>query len=454
MHVLVLGSARQGVALARFLAKKKAIITINDHQHTETFSELMPVFSAEHIQTCFGSHPLELLDKCDLLCISGGVPLSLPIIQEAVKRRIPLSNDSQIFFEGCKAKVIGITGSAGKTTTTTMMGEITKKACRQGQKVWIGGNIGTPLIPFIEEIDSSDMVVLELSSFQLELMTISPSIAAITNITPNHLDRHGTMEAYTAAKARILDFQKSNDTAVLNRENAGSWNLRDKVQGTLWSFGLKEFNGDHPGTFLRDNALWLKNGEHEEAICPVSSVHLRGTHNLYNALAACAVANAAGFPIDAIKEGIEEVRGIAHRLEFVRCWHGADWYNDSIATTPERTLAAIHSFDEPLVLLLGGRDKHLPWGDLAAEVHQRADHIVLFGEAADLIYQALDSYEQHQFPYTLEKVGTLQEAIQAAAQLVQEGDVVLLSPGGTSYDAFKDFEERGALFKKIVEELS
>ncbi len=451
--MIVLGGARQGVALARFLSEKKAVVTLNDNQPAEAFSTIIPELSEKHIQTCFGSHPLDLLDGCDLLCISGGVPLSLPIIQEAIKRGIPLSNDSQIFFEGCKAKTIGITGSAGKTTTTTMVGEIAKNACRQGQKAWIGGNIGTPLIPYIEEIDSRDLVVLELSSFQLELMTISPSIAVITNITPNHLDRHGTMEAYTAAKARILDFQKSTDTAILNRENAGSWDLCEKVQGTLWSFGLKEFAGDHPGTFLRDDALWLKNGNHEEAICPVSSVHLRGTHNLYNALAACAVAAAAGFPINTIQQGIEEVRGIAHRLEFVRRWHGADWYNDSIATTPERTLAAIHSFHEPLVLLLGGRDKHLPWGDMAAEVHQRVDHIVLFGEAADLIYHALDSYEQHQFPYTLKKVSTLTEAIQAASQLVQEGDVVLLSPGCTSYDAFKDFEERGALFRKTVEEL-
>ncbi len=451
--MLIIGGARQGVALARFLFEKKAIVTITDHQPAEAFTEIIPEFSEKHIRTCFGGHPLDLLEGCDLVCVSGGVPLNLPIIQEVIKRGIPLSNDSQIFFEGLKAKSIGITGSAGKTTTTTMVGEIAKKACQLDQKAWIGGNIGIPLITYVEEINSKDIVVLELSSFQLELMSLSPSIAAITNITPNHLDRHGTMEAYTAAKAHILDFQGCSDAAILNREDEGSWNLHDKVHGELWSFGLQEFQGDHPGTFLRDDALWFKNGKYKEILCPVSSVHLRGIHNLYNALAACAVACAAGFSAEAVKDGIEEVRGIAHRLEFVRHWHGADWYNDSIATTPERTLAAIHSFHEPLVLLLGGRDKHLPWGGLAAEVHQRADHIVLFGEAADLIYAALDSFEQHQFPYTLEKVSTLPEAIQAAVEVVQPGNVVLLSPGGTSYDAFKDFEERGTLFKKIVEEL-
>jgi UDP-N-acetylmuramoylalanine--D-glutamate ligase len=453
MRVLVLGGARQGVALARFLAEKNALVTLNDNRSAENFSDLVIELGALGIQTFFGSHPLTLLDECDLVCISGGVPLDLPIVQEAQKRGIPLSNDSQILFEGLKAKAIGITGSAGKTTTTTMVGEIAKKSVRDGQKAWIGGNIGVPLIPYLAEIGPRDVVILELSSFQLELMTISPAVATITNITPNHLDRHGTMQAYTAAKAHILDYQHPSDTAILNREDAGAWDLRNKVRGKLITFGLQEPKGDLAGTFLRENSLWIKDGVLEQEICPNHSVRLRGTHNLLNALAACATAHAAGFSKEAMQAGIEEVHGISHRLEFIRQWHGADWYNDSIATTPERTLAAIRSFHEPLVLLLGGRDKHLPWMDLAAEIHQRADHIILFGEAASLIYSALDSYEKHNFPYTLERTGTLPEAIQAAAKIVQEGDVVLLSPGGTSYDAFKDFEERGELFRKLVEEL-
>jgi UDP-N-acetylmuramoylalanine--D-glutamate ligase len=453
MHVLVLGAARQGIALARFLAEKKAVVTLNDSRPVENFTELIHEFAGMNIQTHFGSHPLALLKECDLVCVSGGVPLDLPIIQEALKRGIPLSNDSQIFFEGLKARAIGITGSAGKTTTTTLVGEIAKKACKKDQKAWIGGNIGTPLITYIEDICSDDIVILELSSFQLELMTISPAIAAVTNITSNHLDRHGTMQAYTEAKAHILAYQKFTDAAILNRDDPGSWNLRDIVHGKLISFGLDEMRGNLPGTFLRDNSLRIKDGDIEQEICTTGSIHLRGEHNTINALAACAIAWAAGFSTDSMKAGIEQVRGIPHRLEFVRRWHGSDWYNDSIATAPERTLAAIRSFSEPLVLLLGGRDKKLPWMGLAAEIHKRVDHIILFGEAADLIYAALDSYEHHQFPYTLEKVSTLPEAVQAAARIVNEGDVVLLSPGGTSYDAFKDFEERGALFKKIVEAL-
>ncbi len=452
-HVLILGAARQGVALACFLAKRQAIVTLNDRRPAQDFQEMTEELAKLGIQTFFGSHPLDLLEGCDLLCISGGVPLDLPIVQEAQKRAIPLSNDSQLFFEESRAKSIGITGSAGKTTTTTMVGEIAKKAIQKDQKVWIGGNIGVPLIQYLDEIKEKDIVVVELSSFQLELMRISPTIATITNITPNHLDRHTSMQAYIAAKERILDFQNPSDRAILNRENKEAWKLREKVRGKLLTFGMQETQDDLPGTFIKDEQLWIKDGNIQQAICPVQSVYLRGEHNLMNALAACATAYAAGFSCAAMQNGIEEIHGINHRLEFVRHWHGADWYNDSIATTPERTIAAIRSFHEPLVLLLGGRDKQLPWAELAAEVHKRAKHIILFGEAADRIYAALDSYERHQFPYTLDKVTTLAEAVEIAMRIVQPGEVVLLSPGGTSYDAFKDFEERGEYFKKLVEEL-
>ncbi len=451
--MLILGAARQGTALARFLAENQADVTLNDARPEQQFSNSIQELSGLHINTVFGNHPFTLLDTCDLVCISGGVPLDLPIIKEAQKRGIPLTNDSQIFFEGLQTKSIGITGSAGKTTTTTLVGEIAKQGCIQGQHAWIGGNIGTPLITYLHEIQPNDWVVLELSSFQLELMTISPTIAAVTNITPNHLDRHGTMQAYTEAKAHILAYQKADDYAILNREDQGSWGLNPMVQGNLLTFGLGQPHENLDGTFIRDNILCLKQEQHIKEICPARAVHLRGEHNLLNALAACAIAVAAGISFDAIRSGIEKVHGIPHRLEFVRHWHGADWYNDSIATTPERTLAAIHAFEGRLILLLGGRDKKLPWQGLAAEAHNRADHIFLFGEAADLIENALSNYEHGDYPYSLEKYTTMQDAIHAATQVVQEDDIVLFSPGGTSYDAFKDFEERGELFKQIVESL-
>jgi len=448
--VLIIGAARQGTALARFLSEQGAFVILNDGKSADQLAAINAQIADLNVQTCFGSHPLSLLDNCDLVCVSGGVPLTLPIILEAQKREIPLSNDSQIFFERLKAKSIGITGSAGKTTTTTLVGEIALQACHAEQKAWIGGNIGTPLINDLNAIQPQDIVVLELSSFQLELMSISPSIAAVTNITPNHLDRHGTMHAYTQAKAHILNYQSSTDTAILNREDAGAWNLRESVRGNLISFGIEPSSSSF-GTFLQDECICINDQGTIQQLCETTHIHLPGKHNLMNALAASAIACAAGFSHEAIQTGIDHVKGIPHRLEFVRRWHGADWYNDSIATTPERTMAAIRSFKQPLVLLLGGRDKKLPWMDLAAEMHQRVDHIILFGEAADLIYAALANYEHNQFPYTLEKHTSLPEAMQAAVEIVDQGDVVLLSPGGTSYDAFKDFEERGELFKNIVE---
>jgi len=452
-RVLILGAARQGTAVARFLIGNNAIVTVNDSRSAQQFSDLINELNTLRIKTVFGDHPFTLLENCDLLCISGGVPLDLPIIQEAQKRGIPLTNDSQIFFEELHARSIGITGSAGKTTTTTLVGAIAKQACRQGQQAWIGGNIGTPLISSVQNIQPDDFVVLELSSFQLELMTHSPTIAAVTNITPNHLDRHGSMQAYTAAKAHILEYQQMGDCAILNREDEGSWNLKPMVKGNLITFGLQKPDGDLDGTFISNGFLCAQQNQLIKQICPVDCVRLRGEHNLLNALAACAIAIAAEMPFDAIQGGIEKVQGIPHRLEFVRRWHGADWYNDSIATTPERTLAAIHAFQGRLILLLGGRDKKLPWGDLAAEVHQRADHVFLFGEAADLIETAFSHYENGNPPYSLEKCGSMENAIQAATRVVKDNDIVLLSPGGTSYDAFKDFEERGDQFKQIVESL-
>jgi UDP-N-acetylmuramoylalanine--D-glutamate ligase len=293
-------------------------------------------------------------------------------------------------------------------------------------------------------------------------MNCSPQVAAVLNITPNHLDRHGTMEAYTSAKARILEYQSPSGMAVLGREDPGAWGLAGKVRGRLFSFGITPPPTAGAGqpescTFFRDGSLYLRDGQSEIELMPRSSIRLRGEHNLQNVLAACAISAAVGLPVEAMQVGVEGFNGVAHRLEFVRHWGGADWYNDSIATTPERAMAAIRSFREPLVLLIGGRDKHLPWHEFAALASQRVDHLILFGEMADLVEKALISAGKG--TYTLEKYASLREAVQAAANIVSSGHigtvngVVLLSPGGTSFDAYRDFEERGEAFEKIVSEL-
>jgi UDP-N-acetylmuramoylalanine--D-glutamate ligase len=454
--VIVIGAARQGTALSRYLASKGAQVILTDMHSLDELPANLPDLEKLGIQLRLGGHPLELLEGADLVCVSGGVPLTIPFIQAALQRGIPLSNDSQIFLEACPAQVIGITGSSGKTTTTALVGLMAQKYFemkQNGHRAWVGGNIGNPLIEQVDQIDEDDLVVLELSSFQLELMTRSPQIAAILNITPNHLDRHGSMQAYIAAKSRILRFQHAGDVAILNRDDPGSWSLAEHLKSDLISFGFQKPDSKQNGTYIYKDAIWLQLGRESLKMLPLEWIQLPGRHNIANVLAACAIAAAASLALPAIQTAIEEFTGIPHRLEFIRNINGADWYNDSIATAPERTMAAIEAFEGPLVLLLGGRDKNLPWDDLAQLIHQRVRAVVLFGEAAGLIERALGAVKKGETLQVISRCNTLEEAVQAAAKLAQPGDTVLLSPGCTSFDAFKDFEERGEYFRKLVNAL-
>ncbi len=453
-RVLIIGAARQGLALARYLVSRGAVVTINDRQSQAALTSAIESLSGLPVKWSAGGHPLSLLDDCDVVSVSGGVPLDMPILQEALRRGIPITNDTQVFLEKVMAPVIGITGSAGKTTTTTIVGRMAAAQVEFPQRCWVGGNIGNPLIDSVKEIHPLDVVVMEISSFQLEQITISPKIAVILNITPNHLDRHGTMEAYTAAKARILKFQNRDDIAILNRDDPGSWNLASQVKGRLISFGLHPV-ANAEGTFIHNDHITYQVGGRVEELVPLEKIELRGDHNRLNVLAACAIAKAAGFSKRAICKGIEGFGGVAHRMEFIREIHGVRWYNDSIATAPERSMAAIRSFTEPIVLLAGGRDKKLPWDEFAVLAHQQVKHIVLFGESADIIQNSLEvNRVEKSSIQSVTRFDTLEEAVQQAAALAKSGEIVLLSPGCTSYDAYKDFEERGEVFRKWVQQLS
>ncbi len=479
LHVAILGFARQGIATARFLLAQGAQVTLSDlrsadqlaaaraelTRYAEAHGYAPPRFMLE-------DHPLTLLDGTDLLCLSGGVSPASPVVQAAVRRGIPLSNDGQLTLRHCPAPVIGITGSAGKTTTTTLTGLMLAQA---GHTVHVGGNIGTPLLDRLDAISPGDKVVMELSSFQLELFDRSPAIAALLNITPNHLDRHPSMSHYAAAKANILRYQERGDTCVLNADDSytGPW-LRDgrciiaagtgqeavyfPLLGARLSFSL----GDETpaGAFLAgDRLIWRGPGLSDAEICRADEVRLRGRHNLANILAAACLAGAAGATAEAMRAVATTFGGVEHRLEIVRQRDGVLWVNDSIATAPERTVAAVRAFDEPLVVLLGGRDKHLPWDECAAEIRTcRADGAprvraaILFGEAAGLIGDAL---AQHAGAAAMPVVHCrdLVEAVAAADRIAQPGDVVLLAPGGTSFDAYVDFAARGRHFRELVEAL-
>ena len=456
-RILIIGAARQGLALARYLVKHGSIVTLSDSRNkTQMIPEIESMRNLS-ITWALGGHPLDLLSDTDFVSVSGGVPLTIPILVEAQKLGIPLINDSQVFLEACPCKVVGITGSAGKTTTTALVGSIgtTHTQVKNSPiKIWVGGNIGNPLVEQVDEMEEDDIVVLELSSFQLEIMTISPNIAAILNITPNHLDRHSSMQAYTEAKSRILAFQHAADIAILNRDDQGSWDLVDHVKSHLLTFGKSTPPRNINGTFIKRDHIYLQIEGDQIKLLPLEWIHLRGEHNLYNILAACTISVGTSFVLPAIQEAVDAFKGVPHRLEHISDKNGVNWYNDSIATAPERSMAAIRSFDDPLILLAGGRDKKLPWEDFASLIKLRVNHLICFGECADLIINVVGQVDPGQKPLSITRCDGLEQAVKAAASIAQPGDCVLLSPGGTSFDEFKDFEERGEFYRKWVNELS
>jgi UDP-N-acetylmuramoylalanine--D-glutamate ligase len=511
-RVVILGLARQGVAQARFFASQRAHVIVSDAAPAENLQDALRDLeesgltsgTAPAVQLVLGGHPISLLDGCDILCLSGGVPPQIPIVQEAQRRGIPLTNDAILTIEHSPAPVVGITGASGKTTTTTLVGLMLTAAGytvpqhdggetispKDHDCVWVGGNIGTPLVDKLECIKPADWVVLELSSFQLELLntdaggrSLSPTIANVLNITPNHLDRHPSMAHYTACKSNILRWQKTSDTAVLGADNpitaawlrsgqvrieagAGQPSLEITLAARRLGFGdliSEQCNASsHPveeGCWLHKGVVVLRLAGREEPILPAASIQLRGRHNLLNVMAACATAGAVGVPASAMAEVARTFTGVPHRLEVVRDVHQVRWINDSIATTPERAVAALRAFDEPIILLAGGRDKKLPWAEFAVLVHQRVKHLIVFGEAADLIADAVGQHLRSGTPadaaplIPLTRCIDLAEAVTAASRIASPGDVVLLSPGGTSFDAYKDFEARGRHFRALVEQL-
>ena len=450
---MILGLARQGVALARYLAEAGAEVTVSDLQSEDALADQLEQLEDLEIRYALGGHPIRLLDDADLLCLSGGVPMDIPIVREARERSIPLSNDAQIFLDRCPAPVIGITGSAGKTTTTALVGEMCRAA---GRRTWVGGNIGNPLITDLASIEQGHVVVMELSSFQLELMTTSPQIAAVLNVTPNHLDRHKTMEAYIAAKEHVIAHQTSDDAAVLGYDDANARALALETPAELYFFsGGAEVEA---GAFKTNGELTLRMDGEDREICEVSDVKLLGRHNLLNILAASVLARLAGASLEAIREVATSFSGVEHRLELVREIDGVRWYDDSIATAPERAIAALRSFEAPIVLLAGGRDKDLPWGPFVEEVLSSVRWLITFGEAGPMIARTVNEAHagggrESQRLEGLTEVETLEDGVVEAASRAQGGDVVLLSPGGTSFDAFRDFAARGERFQELVSDL-
>ena len=440
-RVTVVGLGVEGVDMVRFLSRHHAEVTVSDSKTPERLAEQLRDVEPLGVSLSLGANDEGAIATAEALFVSQGVPLNLPQLKTARDQGVPFLSMVGLFLELCPGPIVGITGSSGKSTTTALVNEMLKADDRD---IFVGGNIGVGLLDHLADIRPYTWSVLEVSHTQLQLVERSPHVAAVLNITPNHLDRFD-WDDYRALKARILAFQEADDIAVLGYDNAETRALAKDVHGRLVWFSMTDAApGD--AVFVRDGtAVWRWNGN-EQPLFALDDVRLRGDHNRENAVAAAAIALACGASPAAIAIGVRAFGGIEHRLEFVAKADGVSYYNDSIATTPERTLAGIRSFDEPVVLLMGGRDKELPLEDLAAEAQKRCRAVVLFGEAGEKLQDALAAAGTLQTV----RVETMDDAVQAAAGLAQPGDVVLLSPACTSYDAYDNFEERGNHFRELV----
>jgi len=445
-NVVLLGlGARTNVELARYLVARDARVTISDRKPADQLKTELALLGDLPVRLALGGHQETDVLAADVVFVTPGVPRDLPMLVEARRRGVPLSSEIELLFEECRSPIVGVTGSSGKTTTTTLVGLMLRE---DGRRVYVGGNIGVPLINRLDEIGDRSWVVLELSSFQLEALGRSPAVGAILNVTPNHLDRHHTMEAYAEAKLNILRHQHPEDSAVLGLDDPGAAALAPRCPGHVGWFSASQ--PVERGACLVGTQVVLRRGAGDEAVCDTGEIRLLGQHNVLNVLAATAIAGAAGASVDAVSRVATTFTGVEHRLEPIRTLDGVTWYNDSIATTPERTNAALRSFSQPLVLIAGGRSKHLPLDEMVQLIGERCRAVVTIGEMADEIAEAIRASG---VAVPVEHAVGLSDAAVRARRLARPGDAVLLSPSGTSFDAFRDFEERGRLFKEAVQAL-
>jgi UDP-N-acetylmuramoylalanine--D-glutamate ligase len=443
-RVTVVGLGVEGVDTVRYLASHGAEVTVSDAKTRERLAERVEEVADLPVRLSLGGNHRGALRGADAVFVSQGVPLDLPALVEARKGGVPVWSMLTLFMELCPGPIVGVTGSSGKTTTTALLGEMFRA---DDKPVFIGGNIGIGLLDHLEEIRAYTWVVLEVSHTQLQMASRSPHVSCLLNVTPNHLDRFGWDE-YRELKRNIYRFQSPEDVAVFGYDDAEARAMAGEASAALVWFSLGErIPGE--GVYVRRGEAHYRRGRFDRALFPLEALALPGEHNRQNALAAAAVAGACGVTAAAIAGAVDSFRGVPHRLERVGEADGVAYYNDSIATTPERTLAGIRSFSEPLVLLLGGRDKELPLEGLAREALRRSRAVVLFGESAGKLEEALRAADKGNHARIV-PVRTLAEACEAARAAARPGDVVLLSPACTSFDAYDNFERRGEHFRSLV----
>ncbi|MDE2932896.1 MAG: UDP-N-acetylmuramoyl-L-alanine--D-glutamate ligase [Chloroflexota bacterium] len=437
-RALVYSLGIEGRDLARWLLARGASVTMADTRSAQQL-EAAGAEAPEGVERTVRGELLDP-DGFDLLAVSQSVLRSEPNVVRARELGIPVVSQLALALRLCRGRVIGITGSSGKSTTTALVGEMAEHA---GIEHLVGGNLGGSLLDRIEDLPETASVILEMSHTQLQYTDRSPEIAAVTNVTPNHLDQFSWPE-YVDLKRNILRYQDADGLAILNADDETSREFRADVRGRLAEVSLGgPVAGD--GAWLEGEAILSRWGGAAETVSGTAELRMRGRHNVANAVLATAIAGAMGLPGEAVATALRTFPGLPHRLQVVGRAHGATWINDSIATSPERTLAALEAVPEPAILLLGGREKALPLEDLRATAGERCRAAICFGEAATPFAEAMAGAVE-----TVVRVETLEEAVAAAAAIAREGDAVLLSPAGTSFDAYPRFEARGEAFAALV----
>ena len=442
-RVLVVGLARTGVSTALFCAAHNAIVTATEARPESELGEIPAKLHEAGVTLELGGHTEKTFLAQDLIIPSPGVPADDPFLSAARSKRITIWSEIELAYRFLEGKLIGITGSNGKTTTTTLVHHILKSS---GVQALLAGNVGTPLISLVDSMSAATVAVVELSSFQLELIErFRPDIGVFLNLTPDHLDRHKTLAAYAAAKARLFENQTELDAAVLNLDDEPSHQYVPKKPQVFW-FSRKQ--GVKQGACLRGDDIFIVRDKEEEFILKRSEIPLPGNHNVENVLAAITAARLSGVDAASIGNAVRSFQGVEHRLEFVAEIRGVRYYNDSKATNVDATLKALDAFPGRILIVLGGKDKGSDYTVLQTPLREKAILALLIGAAADKIESQITG------SVAIERAGTLQRAVDIASHAAKPGDIVLLAPACASFDQFQNYEQRGHIFKELVHDLS
>jgi len=444
--VLIIGAARSGIAAAKFLIERGAIVALNDQKPLDKWSEAALELKQVGVGLLPGEPPSWLLDQLDLVVVSPGVPANIIPIRYAERAGAEVIGEVELAYRYLKGRIVAITGSNGKTTTTSLIGELLRDA---GMRVQVGGNIGQALISMVDSSTDDGWTVVELSSFQLEtIKDFHPTIALVLNVTPNHMDRYETFNDYAAAKHRIFMNQTAEDFAVLNADDPTVSEWKPGLRAQVSEFSVRQELLQ--GVFQRGDLLITRNGGSEQVVLRTSEMKLRGLHNVENVAAAVAAGIAAGANLASMRETVKRFNPVEHRLEFVAESRGVKFYNDSKATSVDATLKALEAFANEsgkVVLILGGRGKKAPYAPLADLIRSKVRKLILIGEDAETIEEELGEYAAH------EKAADMKDAVNRSFAAAEKGDVVLLAPACASFDMFDSFEHRGKVFKQEISDL-